>query len=86
MSIKEAFEAIREECAKTAENISSDYPESARDTAEAIRAIDISKFDTASQEHKLYTTANSHSFAEVVKDNFGALNVDRCPHCRKQES
>lgn len=40
----------------------------------------------ASKENKLYTTANRHSFSEVVKDNFGALNVDRCPHCRKQES
>lgn len=82
MSSKEAFEALREECAKAAEQISSDYPESARDTAELIRAIDISKFVPSSQEHKLYTTANRHSFAEVVKDNFGELKVDPCPHCR----
>jgi hypothetical protein len=35
------LEHLRERCAETAEGISSDYPESARDTAEAIRAIEL---------------------------------------------
>lgn len=35
------LERLRERCAETAEGVSSDYPESARDTAEAIRAIEL---------------------------------------------
>lgn len=48
-TMQKEFEALREECAKVAEHMSSDYPESNRDTAEAIRAIDLSLFCLASQ-------------------------------------
>jgi hypothetical protein len=42
------LERLRERCAETAENMSSDYPESARDTADAIRKIEL---DVAVREY-----------------------------------